>query len=262
MKGVYHAMKICTILNEKGGVGKTTVAVTLAAGLAARGKRVLLVDAEEQGHATLSLGMSKYPGLYDLLVRDASFKEVLRPIAPAKYGGDGTTSRLFLLGSNVETRSIASLISDAFALRQRLSELDRGFDWCVIDTAPTPSLLHGAIYLATDYIVYPTECEFMSFDGLGESLKRLQATRKLHAHPIQVAGIVPNKVRASTLEHRDNLVTLRAQFGELVWPPIPLSTVWPEAAAYALPVFVHAPDHDAALAAWELVDRIEAVGRG
>ena len=254
-------MKICTILNEKGGVGKTTVAVTLAAGLAARGQRVLLVDAEEQGHATLALGMTKYPGLYDLLVREASFKDVLRPIAPAKYGGDGTTTRLFLLGSNVETRSIASLISDAFALRQRLEEL-AAFDWCIIDTAPTPSLLHGAIYLATQFIVYPTECEFMSFDGLGESLKRLQAARKLHAHPIQVAGIVPNKVRNGTLEHRDNLTMLREQFGQLVWPAIPLSTVWPEAAAYALPVFVHAPDHDAALAAWEMVDRLEAAGHG
>lgn len=78
-------MKIITLLNEKGGVGKTTIATHIAAGLAVRGMRVLLVDADPQGHATVSLGLQKEPGLYDLLVRDATFKSVLRFIPPKAY---------------------------------------------------------------------------------------------------------------------------------------------------------------------------------
>ncbi len=254
-------METVTVMNEKGGVGKTTVAVTVAAGLAARGRKVLLVDAEEQGHATLALGVSKYPGFYDLLVRSAPFQDVLRPIDPAKYGSQETPTRLYLIGSNVETRNIVNSISDAFKVKARLAELAGAFDYCVIDTAPTPSLLHGSIYFATDYLLYPTECEFMSFDGLTESFKRLQAMRHLHNIQITVAGIIPNKYRAATLEHQENLALLRREFGERVWMPVPLSTVWPEAAGYGLPVFVHAPDHDAALMAWEMVDRIEEVVR-
>jgi len=254
-------MKVITSLNEKGGVGKTTIAVNLAAGLAARGHRVLLVDAEEQGHATLSVGVAKYPGIYDLLVRDAPFKTVLKAIDPSKYGGEGAT-RLYLLGSNVETRNIANSISNAWALDERLKQLNSRFEYVVIDTAPTPSLLHGAIYLATDYILYPTECERLSFDGLMESFTRLQATRRTHGVEVKIAGIVPNKFRASTLEHQENLAGLKREFGDLVWPPIPLSIVWSEAAAYELPVFTHAPTHDAASSVWEMVDRVEGAAHG
>lgn len=253
-------MKTFTVLNEKGGTGKTTVAITAAAGLASRGKEVLVVDADEQGHATLALGERKYPGLYDLLVRDAPYRDVLRAVDPSRYGGDGR-SRLYLIGSNVETRSIANLISDAFLMKTRLAELADVFDYCIIDTSPTPSLLHGAIYLATDHILYPTELEFLSFDGLAESLKRLQASQRLHNSGIEIAGIVPNKFRSTTLEHRENLAELKAQFGALVWDPIPQSIVWAETARYAMPIFVHAPGHDAALAAWEIIDRIEGVAR-
>ena len=72
-------MKIVTLLNEKGGVGKTTLATHLAAGLAIRGKRVILVDADPQGHATIAFGLSKEPGFYDLIVRNAPFQKVLAP---------------------------------------------------------------------------------------------------------------------------------------------------------------------------------------
>ncbi|MBI5959075.1 MAG: ParA family protein [Chloroflexi bacterium] len=250
-------MKTITILNEKGGVGKTTLAVNLAMGLAARGHRVLLVDAEEQGHATLAVGVRKYPGLYDLLVRDASFREVLKPVDPTKYGDSGK-SRLYLVGSNVETRNIVTSISDAMKFKNRLEELAGQFDYCIVDTAPTPSLLHASIYFAADGVLIPTECEFLSLDGLVETMNRAKAIATYYHTGLHVLGIVPNKYRASTIEHRENLAKLQEQFGALVWRPIPLSIVWAEAAMFALPVFHYTPDHDAASIVWEIVDHLEA----
>ena len=245
-------MIVITIGNEKGGVGKTTTATTLAAGLAHRGRRVLLIDADAQGHATRALGLNKEPALYNWLVRDASYHEVLRPVPPERYDGNAST-RFYIVPSNVETRNIANSISDAYAVVDALEPLAQVFDFALIDTSPTPSLLHGAIYLATDYMVFPTLCEYWAFDGLAESMNHLKSVS--HVHQVRTAGIVPFRVRLQTLEHSENLERLRGQFGNLVWDPIPDSIVWAEAAAFQLPVFVHAPDHSAAHMAWRMVDR-------
>ncbi len=261
-------MKIITLLNEKGGVGKTTLATHIAAGLAFRGFRVVLVDADPQGHATVALGLPKEPGLYDLLVRDAPFKSVLRFIPAQVYqvGEEPPKGQLFILPSNVETRNIANSISDSFAVSDRFKELAGTIDVVVFDTSPTPSLLHGSIYIATDSILYPTTCEYLSFDGLVESIKHRQAAQvhrdKWGLDRIHVLGIVPTMFRAKTLEHSENLRQLRQQFGDLVWDPVPQRTIWAEAAAMRRPVFSFAPDSKAAEDAWEMVRRVqEAVTR-
>ncbi len=282
-------MKVITVANEKGGVGKTLLAVHVAAGLALRGQRVLLVDTDAQGHATISLGLAKYPGLYDWLVRGVEPGRVLARIHPGVYGcaGDApgltpqeqaemdldaqavelqrrglAASRLHVIGSNVETYTIASAISDELLFQRRLAELADDYDYAIVDTAPTPSLLHSSIYLATQYILYPTECEFLSADGLEESLGRLRGARRRRGQEIHVAGIIPNKYRESTLEHREILASLRAHFGAAIWPPVPLAIVWAETATYGLPVFVHAPTSEATLALWEILDRVEGATNG
>lgn len=256
-------MKIITLLNEKGGVGKTTMATHIAAGLAVRGMRVLLVDADPQGHATVALGLQKEPGLYDLLVRDATFKSVLRFIPPKAYQipGQAVNGQLFVLPSNVETRNIANSISDSFAVSERFHELDNTIDLVVFDTSPTPSLLHGSIYIATDGVLYPTTCEYLSFDGLVESIKHRQAAEAHRTQwglpNIHVLGIVPTMYRTKTLEHSENLKQLQQQFGVLVWPPVPQRTIWAEAAAIRRPVFSFAPESQAAKDSWMLVTRVQ-----
>ena len=146
-------MKKVTLANEKGGVGKTTLAVNIAAGLALRGKRVLLIDADAQANSTDNLGLEPYPGFYDWLVRGAPPEKVIAPIHPAVYGCESDAppltphelasldehdqaarlhqrgleaSRLHLLGSNVETYMIASAIREEGLFARRLDELLRG----------------------------------------------------------------------------------------------------------------------------------------
>lgn len=256
-------MKVITLLNEKGGVGKTTLAIHIAAGLAIRGYRVVLTDADPQGHATLSLGVKKEPGLYDLLVRGSPFKEVLRaaPVERYQVPDYKPKGQLFVVPSNVETRSIPIQISDAFAVEDRFRELEDAVDVVIFDTSPTPSLLHGSIYLATDAIIYPTKCEFLSFDGLVESLthrQMIQPTRERWGlSKIEIMGIVPTMYRSATLVHQENLNKLKSRFGKLVWPEIIMRTIWAEASSVGQLVYQFAPDSNAAREAWNLVDRVE-----
>lgn len=260
-------MQVITLINEKGGVGKTTIAVHIACGLAARGLRVVVIDGDPQGHATIRLGVKKGPALYDLLVRDGEWKNAVRGVSPEKFGVPGERlpdGKLWVVPSNVETRNIASSISDADSLAMRLEELKTMVDVVLIDTSPTPSLLHGAFYTATDLIMYPTKMTFTSFDGLVESIKRRMAADKARQErwglpPIRVAGIVPTEYRASTTEQQRNLDELRAQFGDLVWQPIPQRTIWTESESAALPVYALDPANDAAFDVWELIDRVQEV---
>lgn len=260
-------MKVITMMNEKGGVGKTTVAYHFAAWLAVSGSRVILVDADPQGHATVAMGMHKAPGVYDLLVRDAPFGDVLRPVSKEIYEHpeQGCKGALYLIPGNVETRNIAGSISDAFAVAHKFEEIEKHIDYVVFDTSPTPSLLHGSIYLATTAIVYPTKCEYLSFDGLIESIQhRKQAEahrRKWNLPPIQILGIIPTMFRGSTLEHAENLNELRAQFGDVVTAPLPQRTIWTEAARVHRTVWNFAPESKSAREIIALTERLKEKAR-
>lgn len=252
-------MKVLALANEKGGVGKTTLALHLAAGLAIEGYRVLLVDADAQGHATFGLGMKPEPGFYDLLVRDAKWTDVLRVVQPEAYEPPDRKSRGFLvaLPGNVETGLIAQRIDNAFAIHERLEEMSDELDYAIFDTSPTPSLLHGSIYLATDGIIYPTLCETYSLQGLMSTLRNRETfesqRRNAIGRPIQVLGIVPTMYRPKTVEHNENFGQLRQRFGDKVWQPIPMRITWSEAAALRRPVFAIFPESAAAAEAWGVV---------
>lgn len=257
-------MKVITLLNEKGGVGKTTLSTHIAAGLAIRGKRVVLVDSDPQGHAGAIFGITPEPGLYNLLVRNSGFNEVLRIVQPEVYEPPNVPAKglLAVVPSNVETRSIPGMISNVFAVKQRLEELENFADVVVFDTSPTPSLLHGAIYVATNGIIYPTELSALSFKSLVESMSHRDMFAKtkegVGLGGIHTLGIIPTKTRLKTVEHSENLQMLRDQYGDLVWPAIGLSITWEEAAMQNRPVFSYAPDSGAARQGWRIIAYAEA----
>lgn len=254
-------MKVVTLLCEKGGVGKTTLATHIAAGLAIHGRRVVLIDADPQGSAALLLGQAKAPGLYNLLIRDDDWQDVLMPIPSSAYSRAAVESRLWLLPGNVETRAIAAINPDPFLLRSKLLELDAWADVVVIDTSPTPSQLHTSIYLATDIMLMPTTPAYLSLDGLAASILHQHQAAELRTDmglgPARTVGIVPTMYRSGTVAHDEALRHLLSTYKRLVWPQVPLRTVWEQAAMAGQMLFTYAPDDPTTAEAWALVERVE-----
>ena len=256
-------MKVITVLSEKGGTGKTTISTHVAAGLAIKGARVVLVDSDPQANATSAVGLDKSPDFYDLTVRGASWKEVLKVVHPDVYAEPqrAPLGMLFLVAGNVESRNIANTISNNNVIRRRFNELRSAADYIVVDTSPTPSLLHAAITLASDYVIVPTDCEaFSALEGLPDSIRHTEDIRTAAAeHDLDVAkllAIVPTKYRSTTVSHNEVLNYLRQEYSAKVWDPLSMSIMYAEAQLMRQFLFGFAPNSKATAEIWYLINRI------
>lgn len=252
-------MNVVTFNSEKGGTGKTTLAANIAALAAARdGQRVLLIDADPQGHATVSFRLPKEPGLYDVLVRHIDLPERVRIPKPDVYAYNGQVKgRLYVLPSNEETHSIPTHVNDWDALAEQLADFSQHIDLVVIDTSPSPGMLLAIIYAATDYVVIPTKAEFLALDGLVATTTRIQKSKHKQ---MKLLGIVPNEFQKQTQLHTHNLRELMKaaeQFKWPVWSPLAMRTVWREASNWQRMVYTHAPDSAATADLIRLSSRIQ-----
>lgn len=251
------------VVQRKGGVGKTTIATHLAAGWALKGYRVCLIDTDSQGDAARMVGMAPTDGLYRFIADDAPLNEVLKPVGSSAYSTPDhpPAGALFILPSSARTYAIPSVTDNPFILADRMKEFDDLFDIAVIDTAPTLSALDAYVYLASDYFIYVTECEALSAAGLEEGLRHIQRFSKHRETYIgfsqHVLGIIPNKLRASTGNHRANLELITEQHGSLVWSPLVLRTKWTEASSFGQLIYSYAPGSYEAREALRLVDQAE-----
>ena len=257
-------MRVITLLNEKGGVGKTTLATHIAMGLAHRGHRVILLDMDIQSHATLALGEEFGGGLYDLIVRYEKWEDVLRIIPPDRYAEPDAIGNaqgvLALVPSNAETRNIPEMRENDYVLVNRIKELEGRVDFVIIDTAPSASVMHTMAYLASDYVLYPTECQFLSMNGLASSIERRNIAPQQLAHiKAKTLGIIPTKYRSSTAEQKENLAILREEYGDLVWRPLAMRTIWSEAAPTSSAVWLLDHNSKAARDIEHVLNRIEGV---
>ena len=224
-------MKVVTFMNEKGGVGKTTMSTHIAAVMAATGYRVMLIDAAPQGHATYSFGLKKEAGLYDWLVREKDLEEVVRTpprLDAIAIPGQQFAGQLFILPSNSETIGIPAQV-DSYALMHGIEEMEDAIDLVIVDTDPATSALASLIYMASDAVVIPTQADSLSIDGLLSTIQRIGA----YPHKdIQVMGIITNFYDHRTLLHRKNysdLVKVGTKRNWSVWPPIKMRTAFREA---------------------------------
>jgi chromosome partitioning protein len=251
--------------NEKGGVGKTTLAEHFAAGNAIRGKRVLLIDTDPQASLTIALGGEPFDGVFRLLAQYAEWNTVTFNVPFENYAGDYPlegAGKLDIVPGHLNSRAIPSVVSEADLLAERLDELRGLYDLVVMDTGPTPSMLDTLLYRSADFVVIPTECDFLSLAGLNNTVKHIANEQRIRPAaglpPLHFAGIQPTKYQSRTVAHQRGMEDLQAHFPHQLMAPITHRTLWREATTEALTLYAFAPGEAAEDEAWHFVDQLSA----
>jgi chromosome partitioning protein len=229
-------MKTLAIVNQKGGVWKTTTAVTVAHGLALCGLDVLLVDLDAQGNVADCLGLKKGPGLHDFLLRGAGLQAITESGRPHLdvIMGDPMTAEM--------KRSLAGDPFGIFKLRDALVDVASEYDVCVLDAAPGADILQMGALVACSHFLVPVGLADLAVIGAVDALGMVASLKKHDAFKGQFLGVLPTQWERTTSESQYQLEMMTSKFGNLVWPPIPVDTKAREAPRYGLTVLEYAMD--------------------
>ena len=221
------------IVNQKGGVGKTTTAVTLGHGLALAGKRVVLVDLDAQGNLADALGVEKRGGLYDLLFES--------PNEAAQATGRDNLGLVAGDHSTVEAKQrLTGMNFREYRLQQALEEL-QGYDVAILDAAPGVDILQVSAFVACTHFLIPVALDHLAVVGAGDALTTTASLKKVGRFRGDFLGILPTMWERTTKESHEQLEIIAQQFGRLVWPPVPLDVKAREAPSYGKTLWEYAP---------------------
>ncbi len=240
--------KIFSLVNQKGGVGKTTSAINLGAYLGYYGQRVLIVDLDPQANATSSLGIDKRTiknGTYEVMIgavpigghilQNPRFKISLLPSSPA------------LAGAEIE---LIELRDREHRLKEALSPVSERYDYILIDCPPSLSLLTiNGLAAAFHGVIIPVQCEYLALEGLGQLTETLTRVRTSIFPELAVRGVILTMFDGRTRLALDVVNEVRKFFPDQVFQAvIPRSIRLAEAPSYGLPITVYAPESNAAKA--------------
>jgi chromosome partitioning protein len=258
--------RVYTVANQKGGVGKTTSTVNLAAALAQHGARVLVIDLDPQGNASTAFGVEHRegtPSVYDVLVQGRPLAEVAVPAADLP-GLDCVPATIDLAGAEIE---LVSVVARESRLRKALDALPDDYDYVFIDCPPSLGLLTVNALVAGREVLIPIQCEFYALEGLSQLLRNIELVRA-HLNPeLHVSTILLTMYDARTRLAEQVAAEVRNHFGDLVLgSTIPRSVRISEAPGYGQSVITYDPvsrgAHAYTEAAHELAERASQPSEG
>ena len=232
--------KTISLLNHKGGVGKTTSAINIGAGLVELDKRVLLIDLDPQANLSLSLGAPRQRGgIYEALRGES-------PLIPVniKEGMDVIISSLDLSGAELE------LINEAgreFILRELLDPIRDNYDFIIIDCPPSLGLLTLNAMTSSEYVIIPLQTEFLAMQGLAKIKQVIQKVKLRLNRDLQIGGVIATMYDSRKVLNRDVVETIKKYFGSMVFDTLIRDNVaLAEAPAQKKDIFDYSPSSSGA----------------
>ncbi len=251
---------ILSISNQKGGVGKTTSAINISAGLALMGKKTLLLDLDPQGNATSGLGIEKNnKGIYDVLVTGESIFDVILHTNIEKL--DIIPSNIELSGATVE---MVALKDRERLLKTALDKIKGDYDYIIIDCPPSLDLLTVNAFTATDKVLVPIQCEYYALEGLGQLVNTIMLIKKRLNPNIEIDGVVCTMFNSRTRLSEQVVQEVKRYFSNKVYDTyIPRNVRLAEAPSFGEPIQLFDAYCPGALAykalCKEIIDRNEAI---
>ena len=232
--------KIISIFNQKGGVGKTTTAVNLSAALGAAGKKVLLVDSDQQGNSTSGLGVSKQ-GLqfttYQLLIGQAVATDAI--IKTGCKNVDIIPATSDLAGAEIE---LVSLPDRESGLKRALSVVRDKYDFIFIDCPPALSLIAINDLIASDSILVPIQCEFYALEGLSQLMATVRQVKRMHNPTLDIEGVLLTMYDGRLNLTQQVVSELKKYFPQRLYASvIPRTVRLSEAPSYGKPIMYYEP---------------------
>jgi len=246
--------RIISVTNQKGGVGKTTTSINLAASLVKRGKRILLIDMDPQGNASVGCGIELEEvgsTIYDLLLLETTAKEA---IVNSESGIDLITANGDLAGAQVE---LLNEIGRELRLQKALAQVQDDYDYIFIDCPPALNVLTINALVASGSVMIPMQCEYFALEGLSALISTIRKIRETLNPALRIEGLLRTMFDGRNSLSNEVSKQLQTHFGDKVYQTvIPRNVRLAEAPSYGEPALIYAPTSKGAKAYLALADEL------